>query len=321
MCSPNFWTAEKMTKEPRRYDVIIIGAGPAGLTAAIYSARAGLKTFVVDEDAAGGQVKTTHMVGNYPGFVEPISGYQLSKNMRDQAERYGAHLEMVTDVTGLCLDCEDKWVELEDDERVYSKFVIVATGRSPRKLLIPGEEELKGHGLSYCATCDGEFYAGKDVFVVGGGNSAIEESLLLLKHVNSITFIHQFDQFTATMKEEVEKILANPKVSVLWSHEPRSFALDGKSVVVEMENLKTRERHTFTRDGVFIFVGMIPNSDPFKDTGLEMNNYGYVPTDELMGTNLPGVYAVGDIRDKMTWQITTAVGEATVAALEVVKKS
>lgn len=179
--------------EMEQYDVIIIGAGPAGLSAAIYASRARLNVLVIDEEAAGGQVKTTHQVANYPGYVDPISGYELSQNLYHQALSYGAKFELVTEITQIYLTDSEKWVEVEDGQRYSAPFFIIATGRSPRALNIPGELEYKGKGLSYCATCDGEFYKDKDIFVIGGGNSAMEESLLLLQHVRSLTVIHQFD--------------------------------------------------------------------------------------------------------------------------------
>ncbi|MBN2593359.1 MAG: FAD-dependent oxidoreductase, partial [Sedimentisphaerales bacterium] len=176
-----------------KYDVLIIGAGPAGLAAAIYTARAALSTLVIDESSAGGQVKTTHQVANYPGFVEPIAGRELAGNMRNQAQKYNARFKLATDITALYLSDQEKWVELDGEDKYTVKFVIIATGSSPRPLNIPGEQEYKGIGVSYCATCDAEFYKDNDIFVIGGGNSAMEESLLLLQFVKSITVIHQFD--------------------------------------------------------------------------------------------------------------------------------
>ena len=303
----------------REYDVVIIGAGPAGLTAAIYTSRQGLKTLVIDESSAGGQVKSTHKVANYPGFVEPIDGYQLANNMRDQAKLYGTEFELVTEVTDFSFKDDPKWIILEDDEKIESSFIIVATGRSPRKLNLPGEAEYAGQGISYCATCDGEFYKDKEIFVIGGGNSAMEESLLLLSYVKKLTIIHQFDHLQAE-KITGDRVLDNPKVEILWSHEPRVFEKDGEKISIEIENLKTKEKFKKSKDGVFIFVGMTPNSIFLKNSGIQFNDYGYIPTTERMKTNLPGVYAIGDIRDKFTWQITTAVSDGTIAALEIVKQ-
>jgi thioredoxin reductase (NADPH) len=303
----------------KNYDLIIIGAGPSGLSAAIYASRAKLNVLVIDESSPGGQVKTTHQVANFPGYIDPIPGHLLAENMYKQALKFGAEFELVAEIEDLKLTDVEKWVVLDDGEKYSAPYFIIATGRRPRLLGLPGEVENKGKGLSYCATCDGEFYKDKDVFVIGGGNSAMEESLLLLQHVKSLTIIHQFDELQAE-KITGEKVLSNPKVNILWSHEPREFMVEGEKIKVKIENLKTGERFTETRDGVFVFVGMIPNNEFLRDTSLEFNKYGYVPANEqTMHTNISGVYAAGDIRDKRQWQITTAVSDGTIAALEIVK--
>ncbi len=307
-----------MTNNSQQYDLIIIGAGPAGLAAALYAARASLKTLVLDQSSAGGQVKTTHQVANYPGFVEPVPGYELARNMRKQAEKYGTKFKLAAEINALDLTAEEKWINVEG-EKYTAKSVILATGSSPRLLDVPGELEFKGSGISYCATCDGDFYKGKDIIVIGGGNSAMEESLLLLQGVNSITVIHQFDVLQAE-KITADKVSNHPKVNILWSHEPRKFERNGEKIFVTVENLKTKELTTLERDGVFIFVGMLPNTDLFKDLPFERTKYGYLITNENMETNLPGVYAVGDVRDKKFRQITTAVGDGTIAALEIIQK-
>jgi len=300
------------------FDLIIIGAGPAGLAAAIYTSRAAVKTLVLDESSAGGQVKTTHQVANYPGFIEPVSGHQLASNMKKQAEKYGTKFELAVEITDLNLVGDEKWVKA-DGETYTAKQIIIATGSSPRLLNVPGEKEFKGGGISYCATCDGEFYTGKDIVVVGGGNSAMEESLSLLQFVNSITVIHQFDTLQAE-KITAEKMMQHPKVNILWSHEPRGFEKNGERMIVTAENLKTKEMVTIERDGVFIFVGMLPNVGVLKNTPLEFSKYGYIVTNENMETNIPGVYAAGDVRDKKYRQIATAVGDGTIASLEVIRK-
>lgn len=308
-----------MNQNSQFFDLIIIGAGPAGLATAIYTSRASISTLVIDQSSAGGQVKTTHQVANYPGFVEPVAGYELARNMRKQAEKYGTKFKLASEITAMNLENIEKWVEI-DSIRYTCKHLIIATGSSPRLLNIPGEQELKGIGISYCATCDGEFYKDKDIIVVGGGNSAMEESLLLLQYVKSITVIHQFDVLQAE-KITADKILQHPKVSILWSHEPRKFEKIGEKMVVVAENLKTKELATLERDGVFIFVGMLPNIDLFKNVPLQFSPQGYIITNERMETNLQGVYAVGDVRDKPYRQITTAVGDGTVASLEVIRKN
>ncbi len=307
-----------MSQATHPFDLIIIGAGPAGLAAAIYAARAAVKTLVVDQSSAGGQVKTTHQVANYPGFIEPVPGYELAGNMRKQAEKYGAKFELAAEITDLYLVGDEKWVKA-DGETYTAKHIIIATGSSPRLLNVPGEQEFKGGGISYCATCDGEFYTGKDIIVVGGGNSAMEESLLLLQYVDSITVIHQFDTLQAE-KVTAEKMLDHPKVTFLWSHEPRAIESENDKMIVTAQNLKTKGLMRIERDGVFIFVGMLPNADLFKNTPLKLTPQGYIVTDENMETNIEGVYAAGDIRDKRYRQIATAVGDGTIAALEVIRK-
>jgi thioredoxin reductase (NADPH) len=303
----------------QEYDLIIIGAGPAGLSAAIYASRACLSTLVIDESSAGGQVKTTDRVANYPGFIEPVNGHELASNMYKQAKKYGTEFKLAADITALYLDDYEKWLELDSEEKFSAKFVIIAAGSSLRMLNIPGEKEYKGNGISYCATCDGEFYKDKDIFVIGGGNSAMEESLLLLQLVKSITVIHQFDELQAE-KITADKVTMNPKVDIMWSHEPRVFDKKGDKIIVELENLKTNKRITLERDGVFIFVGLVPNSGFLKDIPLKFNEHGYIMTSPKMETNITGVYAAGDIRDKKYQQITTAVSDGTIAALEIIHK-
>jgi len=308
-----------MSENMQKYDVIVIGAGPAGLAAAIYTSRAAFSTLVIDESSAGGQVKTTHQVANYPGFIEPIAGHELAANMRKQAEKYGTKFKLAVDITALQLGDQEKWVELDNEEKITAEFVIIATGSSPRLLNIPGEKDYKGSGVSYCATCDGEFYKDRDIFVIGGGNSAMEESLLLLQFAKSITVIHQFDKLQAE-KITADKVTTNPKVNILWSHEPRAFYKKENKMVVEAENLKTNKRIRLERDGIFIFVGLVPNSAFLKNTPMQLTKYGYVITGPQMETNIRGVYAAGDIRDKRHRQITTSVGDGTIAALEVIHK-
>ena len=308
-----------MDQNSHFFDLIIIGAGPAGLATAIYTSRASISTLVIDQSSAGGQIKTTHQVANYPGFVEPVAGYELARNMRKQAEKYGTKFKLASEITAMNLEEVEKWVEI-DSTRYTCKHVVIATGSSPRLLNIPGELEFKGTGISYCATCDGEFFKDKDIIVVGGGNSAMEESLLLLQYVKSITVIHQFDVLQAE-KITADKIMQHPKVSILWSYEPRKFEKIGEKMVTVAENLKTKELVTLERDGIFIFVGMLPNIDLFKNLPLQFSPQGYMITNERMETNLQGVYAVGDVREKPYRQITTAVGDGTVASLEVIRKN
>jgi thioredoxin reductase (NADPH) len=296
-----------------RYDLVVIGAGPAGLTAAIYAARARLKTIVLDEGLPGGQVKTTHKVSNYPGFPEDVKGTELAALFAKQAERFGARMARAVEITQMDLTSNDKRFILDEEEEIVARAVIVATGAKPRLLGLPGETDFRGRGLSYCATCDGAYFEGKDIHVIGGGNSAVEESLFLTQFARSVTIIHQFDTFqaeAATAKEALE----NPKINVLWSHEPRAFLGETALDHVRVEDLKTHETKQLKTDGVFIFVGMVPRTDLLKGL-VPLDKWGCVETADDMATAIPGLYAAGDIRAKKFRQITTAVADGTIAAL------
>jgi thioredoxin reductase (NADPH) len=295
------------------YDVIVVGAGPAGLTAAIYTARARLKTVVLDEGMPGGQVKTTHKVSNYPGFPEDIKGTELALRFAEQAERFGARIARAIEITDFDLASPIKRFELDEEEIVTAPAVILATGAKPRALGVPGEDEFRGKGLSYCATCDGAYFEGKDIHVVGGGNSAVEEALFLTQFANSVTILHQFDTFQAE-PTAAHEALEHPKIRVKWSSEPRAFLGENGLEAVRIQNVKTGETEDLKTDGVFIFIGMKPRTD-LIDGLVELAPGGYVPTDESMGTTVPGLYVAGDIRVKRYRQITTAVADGTIAAL------
>jgi thioredoxin reductase (NADPH) len=296
-----------------RFDLVVVGAGPAGLTAAIYAARARLHTIVLDEGLPGGQIKTTHKVSNYPGFPEDVKGAELAALFAKQAERFGARIARAIEITQVELGGPDKRFVLDEEEEIVAPAVIVATGAKPRALGLPGESELRGRGLSYCATCDGAYFEGKDIHVIGGGNSAVEESLFLTQFARSVTIVHQFDHFqaeAATAKEAVE----HPKIKVLWRHEPRAFLGETSLERLRVENLQTHETQELPTDGVFVFVGMVPRTDLLKGI-VPLDPRGYVETDESMATTVPGLFAAGDIRAKSFRQITTAVADGTIAAL------
>jgi thioredoxin reductase (NADPH) len=296
-----------------RYDVIVVGAGPAGLAAAIYAARARLRTLVVDESIPGGQVKTTHKVSNYPGFPEDVKGADLAAAFAAQAARFGAEVRRAVELTGHDLGGDPKRLVLDEEETVEARAVIVATGAKPRPLGVAGEDRFKGRGLSYCATCDGAYFEGKDIHVIGGGNSAVEESLFLTQFARSVTIVHQFQEFQAE-PASVQEALANPKIRVLFGHEPRGFHGETALERLEVEELATRERKPLRTDGVFVFVGMVPRTDllaPYVPLAVG----GYVETTDAMETKVPGLFAAGDIRVKRFRQITTAVADGTVAAL------
>jgi thioredoxin reductase (NADPH) len=296
-----------------RYDVVIVGAGPAGLAAAIYAARARLRTLVVDESVPGGQVKTTHKVSNYPGFPDDVKGADLATAFARQAERFGATVRRAVEITRHDLAGAVKTLELDEEETVEARAVIVATGARPRPLGVPGEDAFKGRGLSYCATCDGAYFEGKDIHVIGGGNSAVEESLFLTQFARSVTIVHQFDAFQAE-PASVQEALSNPRIRVLLSHEPRGFHGETALERLEVEDLKTKERKVLATDGVFVFVGMVPRTDLLAPY-VPLAAGGYVETTDAMETPVPGLYAAGDIRVKRFRQITTAVADGTIAAL------
>ena len=298
------------------YDVIIIGAGPGGLTAGLYLCQAKVNTVLVDIALPGGQVATTHEVSNYPGFIEPQAGYMLSHNMSEQTKMCGTVYKVAVDITNV--DLEKKEIVIDEYETIKARKIIIATGTSPNATVASGERELKGKGISYCATCDAKYYGDKEVVVIGGGNSAIEESDFIARFASKIIIVHQFDKFTANKKAQ-EKIFANPKISTLFQYEPRSFKRDGDKMITELEDLQTKERKTLISDGVFIFIGMKPNIELFKDK-LQLDQWGYIKANEDMQTSIPGVYAVGDVISKKYRQITTAVADGTIAAIAIAKE-
>jgi thioredoxin reductase (NADPH) len=298
------------------FDVIILGAGPGGLTAGLYLCQAKVNTVMVDIALPGGHVSTTHEVSNYPGFIEPQAGYMLSHNMSEQTKLCGTVYKVAVEVTKV--DLAKKEVIIDEFETLRAKRIIIATGTSPNLTGAPGEKELKGKGISYCATCDAKYFVDKEVVVIGGGNSAVEESDFIARFASKIIMVHQFDKLTAN-KQAQEKLLANPKVNVLFEYEPRAFVKDGNKIITEVENLKTKQITKLTSDGVFIFIGFQSNIDLFRDK-LELDKWGYIKTDEDMRTSLQGVYAVGDVISKKYRQITTAVADGTIAAISIAKE-
>ena len=300
-----------------RYDVIVIGAGPAGLAAAIYASRARLRTLVLDESVPGGQVKTTHKVSNYPGFPEDVKGSDLAKAFAMQAERFGATVRRAVEITSHDLAPIPKRLTLDEEDEVEAPAVIVATGARPRELGVPGESRFKGRGISYCATCDGAYFEGKEIHVIGGGNSAVEESLFLTTFAKKVTIVHQFDQFQAE-PTTAHEALHHPKIEVIWDSEPRGFLGEKSLEKLRIENVKTHAFRELATDGVFVFIGMVPRTDLVKGL-VPLNTWGYVETDESMATSVPGLYVAGDVRSKQFRQITTAVADGTVAALAVQK--
>jgi thioredoxin reductase (NADPH) len=305
----------KIKPETSEYDVAILGGGPGGLTAGLYLCQAKVNAVLIDIGLPGGNVSTTHMVSNYPGFIDPQPGFMLSHFMSEQTKQCGTAYKVAVDVTHV--DLLKKEIVLDDFETIKAKKIIIATGTSPNFIGIPGEKELKGNGISYCATCDAKYYGDKEVIVIGGGNSAIEEADFITKFASKVTIVHQFDKLQAN-KTAQEKAFSNEKINFLFEHEPRSFKKVKDKIVVEVEDLKTKQVKELTSDGVFIFIGLKPNLNMFTDK-LELDSWGYLKTDEDKLTNIDGVYAVGDVSSKKYRQITTAIADGTIAAISITK--
>jgi len=295
------------------FDLVIVGAGPAGLAAAIYAARARLRTLVLDESVAGGQVKTTHKVSNYPGFPEDVKGTDLAAAFARQAERFGATIRRAVEITAHDLSGAVKRLELDEDETVEAPAVIVATGARPRQLGVPGEAKFRGRGISSCATCDGAYFEGKDVHVVGGGNSAVEESLFLTRFARSVTLVVRRGELRAEATS-VEEALAHPSIKILWNSAPRAFAGEGVLQRMTLEDLATGKTLEVPTDGVFVFIGSEPRADLLKGL-VPLDPAGYVVAGEDMSTPVPGLFVAGDLLSKSFRQITTAVADGTIAAL------
>ena len=295
------------------YDLAIIGGGPAGLTAGIYGARAGMSTLVLEKLSPGGQVVTTDIVENYPGFTEPIGGYELAQKIMDQATKFGVEIRSA-EVTGIDVHSqeEQKLISL-GDESISAHAVIIASGAHHRRLDVPGEERFWGRGISCCATCDGMFYRDKHVVVVGGGDTAIKEAIFLTRFVSKITLVHRRDRLRATRILQ-DKILAmSDKVEFAWKSVVKEILGDDQVRSVRLSSVDTGEERILECDGVFLFVGFTPNTAFLRDV-VEMDQRGYIITDDNMTTSVPGVFACGDARKKLFRQIVTACGEGATAA-------
>jgi len=294
------------------FDAIVIGAGPAGLTSGIYLSRARLRTLIIDEGTIGGQMVLTHEIANYPG-VESISGYQLARIMKKQAKTFGCEIKSNISIVGIELEGETKRVLLSDGNTYTSNSIILTPGGKPRTLGVPGEDDFKGKGISYCATCDGDFFTDKEIVVVGGGNSSLEEAVSLTKYASKVTIVHQFDHFQA-FEHAVKEAANNPKISFIMESAITAFHGKENLQSVLIKNLKSGKTRNFKTDGTFIFIGYLPNTEFLKDK-IEMNKWGEIPVKADMSTNIEGVYAAGDSTAKRFRQVTTAVGDGTVAAL------
>ena len=294
------------------FDVIIIGAGAAGLTAGIYSSRARLSTLILNEGVVGGQMVLTNEIANYPG-VESTHGYALAGIMKKQAKEFGSKIKSNVKVKKYELEGEIKRITLEDGREFRSRSVILSPGGKPRPLNIPGEETFKGSGISYCATCDGDFFTGKEIIVVGGGNSALEEAVSLTNFAKKVTIVHQFDHFQA-FQHAIDKATKNPKIDFIMESELRTFSGSVSLKEVTIENLPTGNYSNLKIDGVFVFVGYMPNTSMLQGI-VALNERQEIVVDGNMMTNIPGVYAAGDCIVKRYRQVTTAVADGTIASL------
>ncbi len=291
------------------YDIIIIGGGPAGLTASIYSKRFGLSTLLIEKMGIGGQVPLTDLIENYPGFPEGISGIELATKIGEQAKKFD--IEIINEeVVDVIFDDIKKVKTL--NSQYESKGVIIATGANPKKLNIPGEKEFTGRGVSYCAVCDAYFYKGRDVVVVGGGDSALTEALYLAKFVNNLYLIHRRDKFRAA-KYLQNKVMQNEKIKIILNSELKEIKGDKRVQKVIGFNKEKNENFELNVNGVFIYVGLNPNSELFRNK-LELDENGFIITDEEMRTNVKFVYAAGDVRKKSFRQIITACSDGAIAA-------
>ena len=293
--------------------LVIIGWGPAGLTAALYAARANLERLVVRGLQPGGLIATTSEVENYPGFVEGVGGFELAENMEKQAARFGTQF-MDTLVTSIDATARPFVLHTDSGEQLTADTIIVSTGASPRKLGVPGEEKLANRGVSYCATCDGFFFRNKTVVVVGGGNSALDEGLFLTRYVKELVIIHRRDALRADPVLQ-ERAFSNEKVRFIWDSTVDEIMGDEKVTGVRVKNLKTGEAYELAADGVFPYIGHVPNTGLFQGL-LTLDDAGYIVTDTRQRTNVDGIFAAGDVVDHVYRQAITAAGEGCKAAME-----
>ncbi len=291
------------------YDMIVVGGGPAGYTAALYAARAGLKVAVLEKLSAGGQMALSQQIDNYPGFPDGIDGFQLGEQMRQQAERFGAQT-VYAQVEKMDLQAQPKYLQTSEGD-FYGRTVVIATGATPRELGLPGEKELTGRGVAYCAACEGMFYKGKTVAVIGGGNSAAADALLLSRVAKKVILIHRRDTLRATQVYH-KPLLEAENIEFRWNSAPTQLIYDGRLTGIRIRDVQTGAQQEIAVDGVFISIGRKPAVSLVKGQ-LELDDGDYVIADETTKTNIPGVYAVGDVRTKLLRQVVTAVADGAMA--------
>ncbi len=297
------------------YDAVIIGGGPAGLTAAIYLGRARIKTLVIEEMIPGGQAATTVRLENYPGFPEGIGGAELGSLMEKQAKNFGADV-IYDNVIDVDFNNVEKITKLNKRE-IKSKIVIIASGAKPRKMNVPGADKFDGKGISYCATCDGPLFRDKNIAIIGGGNSAIEEAIFLLRFVKSIIIVQDLPQLTAEKILE-ERLLEHKNVKLTFNNKILSINGENKIISISVEKTDSKEKIDIPAEGIFIYIGYTPNTDYLKGH-IELDKFNYVKTNENLETNIKGVFAAGDVCKKTLRQVATAVGDGAIAAFTATK--
>ena len=295
----------------KEYDIVIIGGGPAGLSAGLYGARGNMKTIILEKLIPGGQLNNTVEVENYPG-MDHVTGPQISQAMEEQTKRFGCEIINNCNLTNIQLTKEKKIIET-DKGTFVAKAIIIATGSEYRKLNVPGEKEYSGRGVSYCAVCDGAFFKEKELVVVGGGNSAVEEGNFLTKFAKKVTIVHRRDKFRAE-KIIQDRVFKNPKINIIWNALVPEIRGNGTGVTsVKLKNTVTNEENDFNCDGVFIYIGLDPNTQLFKGK-INLDQTNKIITNEKMETNVPGVYAAGDVRETPLKQAVTAASDGSLAA-------
>jgi thioredoxin reductase (NADPH) len=298
--------------DDRTYDIAIIGGGPAGLTAALYAGRSKVRTVVLEGKAPGGQLLNTELIEDYPGYLS-ITGGDLAVQMTEQATHFGADL-VIAQVNRIRVEPDGMKVIETDEGEWRAPAVIVTAGGNPRKLGVPGEEEFAGRGVSYCAVCDGAFFQGEHLAVIGGGDAAIEEAVFLTRYASKVSIVHRREDFRA-QPILIEEARSNPKIELVLNTVVDSIEGDGRVTHMKLRNIVTGEASDFTVGGVFIFIGFIPNTQ-LVESHVDHDAGGYYTTDPMsMMTSIPGVFAAGDVRSQLTRQVTTAVGDATTATI------
>lgn len=295
------------------YDVIIVGGGPSGISAAIYASRARLKTLLIEKAGCGGQIAITDHLENYPGFEEGINGFDLAMKMEKQARTFGCEISY-GEVS--CIETEDaiKKIILSDKKEYFTKTIIIASGANFKKLGVEGEETFIGKGVSYCATCDGPFFRNKEIAVVGGGDSALQEALYLTKFATKVNLIHRRDQFRAA-KILQEKVFAEKKINIIFDSVVEKISGNLSVEQLTLKNVKNGISSQLSVNGVFVFVGWLPNTKFLENSNIKLNEAGYIVTDDNMNTSVQGIFACGDVRQKILRQVVTAAGDGAIAAI------